>query len=577
MVDVFFEENTSVTPGDNDKEFPVYIRNVAHAEHEILSYKMKIRYNLPDNMLFPRERQGAPFVVHTGTLPELAGWGSPVYYEDPPGLITIVAAGATPLPDTGTIPQDPDLDLLARFMFEVNAGAVACDATDIELVSLEFNEPNFAITTMLHSGEAYVDDYHSSGAIKFWRNDEPVDRVRVILQAQQVIDTVFTDGTGNYSFNCLPYGLGDPEQPKPIRLSRPYVEEDDDATGNLSIGVTDASLILHFVIGKPIPVELGPNPFGLVDLPDGSDAAQYVADVSGDGSVSPYDAALILQMLASHPAQNYRFPAHGGEEWVFCNHNGSDFNEGQCGASSGDRGDEFVAILMGDVDGKWRQGRGKAPMHVVAMHMGDTSIDHDVATVPVTMDANTGVFGGVMEMTVDPGSRFLGARGAGLCETFMVHGNQHGTSLRIAFAGSELVQGQDKVLELQFATTTGKVELTHVTATLNDGSVEAVISQSSGAGATPTLFKVFGSYPNPFNPKTTISFYLPSERATSVRIYSAAGRLVRTLAQGELMNGLVNMEWNGSNERGVKVSSGAYFVRVEAGEWSSSHKMTLVK
>jgi hypothetical protein len=139
------------------------------------------------------------------------------------------------------------------------------------------------------------------------------------------------------------------------------------------------------------------------------------------------------------------------------------------------------------------------------------------------------------------------------------------------------VEGTGKVLDLQFTATDGVVELTPQEALLNEGDVGATFSQRPGSTATPALFKVLGNHPNPFNPKTIISFYLPSERPTSVSIYNAAGRLVKTLADGQPMSGMVDLEWNGTNQHGASVSSGTYFARIDAGEWSGSHKMTLSK
>lgn len=84
--------------------------------------------------------------------------------------------------------------------------------------------------------------------------------------------------------------------------------------------------------------------------------------------------------------------------------------------------------------------------------------------------------------------------------------------------------------------------------------------------------------PNPFNPTTTLAFELPTTEAVTLRVYDLQGRLVRSLLRGEVLSpGRNEAVWDGRNDSGRRVSSGTYFWRVEAGQFSEIGRMVMVK
>jgi hypothetical protein len=99
-----------------------------------------------------------------------------------------------------------------------------------------------------------------------------------------------------------------------------------------------------------------------------------------------------------------------------------------------------------------------------------------------------------------------------------------------------------------------------------------------------------GNYPNPFNPTTTIRFEIgnntpsasshPSIEGNShvrVDIYNVRGQRVRTLVNGMYSAGTHSVVWNGTDDNGRNVSSGMYFYRMTAGEYTSVRRMMLLK
>jgi len=97
-------------------------------------------------------------------------------------------------------------------------------------------------------------------------------------------------------------------------------------------------------------------------------------------------------------------------------------------------------------------------------------------------------------------------------------------------------------------------------------------------GTGPSSLVLLPNYPNPFNPQTTIGFDLPSEQAVSLRVYDISGRLVGVVIDNETVaQGRNEVVWRGRDMAGRMVSAGVYFYRLEAGEYSETKRMALIK
>ncbi len=85
------------------------------------------------------------------------------------------------------------------------------------------------------------------------------------------------------------------------------------------------------------------------------------------------------------------------------------------------------------------------------------------------------------------------------------------------------------------------------------------------------------NYPNPFNPTTRIAFGLSAPGHVSLRIYDAAGRLVRALADEDRSAGRYEETWDGRDSNGRAAASGIYFYRLSAGSFVETRKMALLR
>ena len=91
-------------------------------------------------------------------------------------------------------------------------------------------------------------------------------------------------------------------------------------------------------------------------------------------------------------------------------------------------------------------------------------------------------------------------------------------------------------------------------------------------GDFPSGFRLYQNFPNPFNPGMTIAFQLPKSALVKLSVYDINGRLVQTLVN-ELKNaGYHSVEWNSKNK-----SSGIYFYRINAGDFTATGKCLLLK
>lgn len=95
----------------------------------------------------------------------------------------------------------------------------------------------------------------------------------------------------------------------------------------------------------------------------------------------------------------------------------------------------------------------------------------------------------------------------------------------------------------------------------------------------PVDFALHQNYPNPFNSSTVIRFSLPEPDLDNVSldIFNMLGQKVRTLVDDSRREGIYQVEWNGTDDRGSALPSGIYFYRLQAGNLKEVKKLVLVK
>ncbi|HOD17035.1 MAG TPA: C25 family cysteine peptidase [Candidatus Cloacimonadota bacterium] len=88
---------------------------------------------------------------------------------------------------------------------------------------------------------------------------------------------------------------------------------------------------------------------------------------------------------------------------------------------------------------------------------------------------------------------------------------------------------------------------------------------------------LYGNYPNPFRGSTAINYSVASKGKVNLKIYNTKGQLVKTLVANEQKSGRYSLLWNGKDETDRPVSSGVYIIRMNAGNFTSAKKMTVIR
>ena len=95
---------------------------------------------------------------------------------------------------------------------------------------------------------------------------------------------------------------------------------------------------------------------------------------------------------------------------------------------------------------------------------------------------------------------------------------------------------------------------------------------SFSAGLLPVKTELTDSYPNPFNPTTSINYGLQKDGYVEIMVYDASGRLVEELVNQNQTAGYHSITWNASNQ-----ASGMYFAKMVAGDVVQTQKLVLLK
>jgi hypothetical protein len=99
-----------------------------------------------------------------------------------------------------------------------------------------------------------------------------------------------------------------------------------------------------------------------------------------------------------------------------------------------------------------------------------------------------------------------------------------------------------------------------------------ITSVKPSAKKIPNTIQLFRNYPNPFNPSTSINFYLPETQNVTIKIYNISGEEIETLIEGVVPGGRHELRWTA---RGI--SSGVYIYKLQAGSFTDVKKMIYQK
>ncbi|TFH57931.1 MAG: T9SS type A sorting domain-containing protein [Candidatus Zixiibacteriota bacterium] len=114
-------------------------------------------------------------------------------------------------------------------------------------------------------------------------------------------------------------------------------------------------------------------------------------------------------------------------------------------------------------------------------------------------------------------------------------------------------------------------------ASLEHKTLIATSRSSRDPGLLPLTYQLQQNYPTPFNPSTSIHFSIPRHGRVRIDVFNLLGQSVTTLIDKEIDAGVHSVSWDGRNAAGTEAANGIYFYRLEAGEFTATRKMMMIK
>jgi len=217
--------------------------------------------------------------------------------------------------------------------------------------------------------------------------------------------------------------------------------------------------------------------------------------------------------------------------------------------------------------------------------MNDVSLSSTKGNVDLVVESSQGVYGLQFDLKYDPTQLTLNGAEAAINDvTFEYTENTPGVvrGLMFSMQGKQLnLDNISSFVNFDFSPAQGfegkatvsfdDVILAGENGTKISASSSSVVVDTNNM--LPIKTALNASYPNPFNPSTTINYDLAVDGYVSILVYDALGREVATLFSGDQVAGTnYQVTWNAADQ-----ASGAYFLRMTAGNYTNTQKLMLVK
>jgi len=284
--------------------------------------------------------------------------------------------------------------------------------------------------------------------------------------------------------------------------------------------------------------------------PDGDDVEIAGVDVPSWGSMSP---GLPLEDSPPVTSTFNGTPGSGDTGTEFATYSLSDGNDGQTQCTV-----TIDVIEGGDCD---------------VPTLGEDDIDKQNGTLANTISDNDGVdtftfstLDGFEVQTIDPDANYdaTDSDGDGKLDTWTWTGSAGSQPTSVDFT-----LGATESTATYFLEVTDACDDPAPNTTTFDPSYEfeSEVSQTQLAGNAP----------NPFSERTTVEFTLSEQKRVTIAVYDVMGRKVATLVNGVRSAGTHAVNWDGRSENGQDLASGAYLLRMQTGDQSSTRRITIVR
>jgi hypothetical protein len=154
---------------------------------------------------------------------------------------------------------------------------------------------------------------------------------------------------------------------------------------------------------------------------------------------------------------------------------------------------------------------------------------------------------------------------------FSGSGSENGNLVKLHFTVAETFDGEE------IEVTVSKYRLNENVEGVNVVGVFTKSAMGIESDLIPGQYALHQNHPNPFNPLTTLQYDLPEDAVVHITIYDMMGRVVCNLVNSQQTAGYKSVQWNATNDAGSPVSAGLYLYTIEAGQFRQTKKMVLLK
>ncbi len=128
-------------------------------------------------------------------------------------------------------------------------------------------------------------------------------------------------------------------------------------------------------------------------------------------------------------------------------------------------------------------------------------------------------------------------------------------------------------------TATGQLTGTSYAALIGFWQPDFTVGIREAAAPVPAVLRteLKAAQPSVFRSRTAIRFTLDAERTVSLQVHDLTGREVRTVCASSLQRGAYSFFWDGTDAQGRRVPEGVYLVRLAAGDYAATGKLTLLR
>jgi len=457
---------------------------------------------------------------------------------------------------SGTPMTVPDGSTLIVLNFEVNAGA-----TEGQTCILDFTGDNNigdpdenAFTLDLQGGTfTVIEGYTISGTIAYCESAIPIANAQLALTGDTEL-SANTESNGDYQLD---------EVQGNVTLTASKSDEIGDING------FDLLRLKNILLGVHTPTT----------------GETWAGDCNGDEGVNGFDLLrlknYLLGIAVDPPIATWGFDP-------------GNYSYRPIDADKADQ--DFAGVIFGDVTLSWGSSSS-----VLAKSTGDGRIDFGgycfdaVGNIHVPITSDRDLMLGMLDWSIEFDSTLFTLES--LNSRFLEQGDCHYANGQIkivwVYLGEEeIIHADESICELILMPLSehgiGKLSFVGENYLANgneepydftyvDIQLNLMLLSISENGALPTETTLYPNYPNPFNPRTMISYYLKENGDVTVHIFNLRGESQRSYHYPNQAAGFYQLEWNGKDSQGLAVPSGIYFYQLRHEGFSQMKRMVLMK